>query len=328
MLHNVHEREIDAPLERLSPLLEQVGGPDDELWPSPAWWPMTLDRPLGVGANGGHGGIRYRVSEHEAGRRVRFELHPGTGLLGHHELTLEPLGPSRTRVRHVLTCRLRGAMRLLGPLLLVPLHDALLEDLLDDAERVATGSVRRPARWSPWVRLWQPLTERVRARAVPIPAGAVLAVDVRERWPQVDLADAWTVPLRRGLPTDAQAWADAVFRDPPRWVVALLALRQALVPFVGIRQGSESSFATLARTCEEALLGEDAGHLDFRASVHVGDDAVTLTTLARARNRRGRAYLAVVRRVHPPVVRAMLARAHRRLARDAVRGLAGASAAR
>jgi hypothetical protein len=328
MLSNVHEREIDAPLARLSPLLERVGGPDDELWPSPAWWPMTLDRPLAVGASGGHGGIRYRVSEHDRGRRVRFELHPGTGLLGHHELSLEALGPSRTRVRHVLVCRLRGAMRLVGPLLLVPLHDALVEDLLDDAERAATGTVRRPARWSPWVRLWQPLTERVRARAVPPPAGAALAADVRERWAHPDLVDAWTVPLWRGLPTDPQPWADAVFRDPPRWVVGLLALRQALVPFVGIRPGSAASFATLAGTGEEVLLGEDAGHLDFRASVHVGADAVTLTTVARARNLRGRAYLALVRRLHPPVVRAMLARAHRRLARDAARGLAGASAAR
>lgn len=313
MLHNVHEREIAAPVERLAPLLDRLGGPDDELWPAPAWWPMAFDRPLGVGADGGHGGVRYRVSEHDSGRRLRCELDPGTGLVGYHELSLEALGPGRTRVRHLLVCRLRGAMRLLGPTVLVPLHDAVVEDLLDNAERAGTGTVRTPARWSWWVRVWQRVTERVRARRAATPQGATLVAAVVREWGRADLVDAWSVPLWRGLPCDPQAWADAVFRDPPGWVAALLSVRQVLVPLVGIERGSPDSFATLDRTVREVLLGQDAGHLGFRASVHVGDGAVTLTTAARARNRRGRAYLAVVRRVHPVVVRAMLVRAHHRL---------------
>jgi len=322
MVRNVHEREIGAPLERLAPLLDRLGGPDDELWPAPAWWPMSLDRPLGVGADGGHGGVRYHVSEHDPGRRVRFELRPGGGLAGYHELSLEPLGPTRTRIRHEAVCRFGGAMRVLGPAVLLPLHDAVLEDLLDNAERVGTGTVRSPARWSAWVWCWQQVTERVRTREAQPPAGATLVGAVLRDWGRADQVDAWTVPLWRGLPSDPQVWADAVFRDPPGWVASLLSARQVLVRLVGIEQGSADSFGTLDRTEHEVLLGEDAGHLDFRASVHVGADAVTLTTVARVRNRRGRVYLAVVRRLHPVVVRAMLARAHRRLGLRARRGVA------
>jgi hypothetical protein len=65
------------------------------------------------------------------------------------------------------------------------------------------------------------------------------------------------------------------------------------------------------------LLGTDAGHLDFRASILVKPEAVILTTVARAHNRRGRFYLAIVRIVHPAIVRSMLRNASRYLAQTA-----------
>ncbi len=103
---------------------------------------MVLDRPLAVGADGGHGPIRYRVVEYEPGRRVRFVFHPATGISGIHELAVEALGEDRCRMRHVLLGRARGAMRALFPLVVEPLHDAVIEDLLDNAERCTTPSSR------------------------------------------------------------------------------------------------------------------------------------------------------------------------------------------
>jgi hypothetical protein len=41
------------------------------------------------------------------------------------------------------------------------LHDAVLEDLLDRAELAVTGTVARPAVWSPWVRLLRVVTKRL-----------------------------------------------------------------------------------------------------------------------------------------------------------------------
>ncbi|MEV7907606.1 hypothetical protein AB0P04_38905, partial [Streptomyces anulatus] len=47
-----------------------------------------------------------------------------------------------------------GRMAVLWPLVIRWMHEALVHDLFDNAERAATGRMsRRPARWSLWVRL-------------------------------------------------------------------------------------------------------------------------------------------------------------------------------
>jgi Protein of unknown function (DUF2867) len=314
VIRNVHERLVPAPVAQVGALLDRLGGPDDVLWPTPAWEPMVLDGPVAVGAAGGHGPIRYRVTAHEPGRRVEFTAAPGLGLTGTHTFTAEPAGPGATLLRHVVAGRTGGVMLVGWPLVVRPLHDALLEDLLDNAEQAVGTEPPRPARWSPYVRLLNRLTAD---RAVPtaVPATPLLATAL----PRVDWADAYAVPARPGTPVDPQVWADAVFRDPPRWVFALLGLREALVGFVGIDRGGASSFDTVARADDEVLLGTDERHLDFRASVRREPARVVLTTVVRVHNTRGRAYSALVRRVHPAIVRAMLTRAAHRLSRSSNR---------
>lgn len=88
-------------------------------------------------------------------------------------------------------------------------------------------------------------------------------------------------PTTAAATIDPQAWADAVFRDPPGWVGVLLGVRNALVGRVGIERRDASAFATLDRTEDEVLLGTDDTHLDFRGSVLVEERAVTLSTLVR-----------------------------------------------
>lgn len=312
-LHNVHERTIDASPEEVGALLDRLGSEGDPLWPS-GWQPMRFDRPLQVGADGGHGGVRYWVSEYEPGRRVRFTVHPVTGIDGYHELEVEPLSDSRCVLRHVLEGEPRGVMRLLVPLMVESLHDAVLEDLLDNAERAATGTVARPAQWSPWVRLWRGVTEFPKPRSRAIPESAHLA---RGAFDRVDFSDAWCLRRLRRTPDDPQTWAAAIFPDLSRRVPALLRARNLLVRFVGIEPGDRRSFETVARDGDELLLGSDASHLDFRASILVETYAVTVTTVVKIHNRRGRLYMAVVSRVHPFLVRRMLRRAHRRLDRRA-----------
>mgnify|MGYP000886025293 CR=1 FL=1 len=153
MIRNVHERVVDAPIERLGALLDGLGRKGDRLWPSRNWPPMVLDRPVSAGGEGGHGAIRYHVTEYEPGARVRFAFDPATGIEGAHELSLDALDERRTRIRHVLIGRTRGAMRLMFSAAVEPLHDAVIEDLFDNAERETTGTVVRPATWSPRVRV-------------------------------------------------------------------------------------------------------------------------------------------------------------------------------
>ena len=78
MIRNVHERVVDAPIERLGALLDGLGQKGDRLWPSQNWPPMVLDRPVSEGGEGGHGAIRYHVAEYEPGARVRFAFEPAT----------------------------------------------------------------------------------------------------------------------------------------------------------------------------------------------------------------------------------------------------------
>lgn len=324
MVLNVHEREIAADAEVLGRALDALGRPGDRLWPSPQWWPMELDRPVAVGASGGHGPVRYRVVAHEPGGRVRFEVRPTLGLHGYHEFTVEPRGAGRCAVRHEVVGRMTGTMRVLWPLAVRPLHDAVLEDLLDNAERLGTGRVATPARWSRWVRMMRRRTELPKPRKVDVPTGATLA---RAAFDRVDLQDAWRVRLLPGMPTDPAVWAEAAVRTPPRWVGALLRLRNALVGLVGIEPGDPSSFDTLGRDEHELLLGTDDRHLDFRGSVLVDERWVTLSTVVRINNRRGRLYMAVVWPIHALVVRSMLHRAQHALALSAAANTATAGSA-
>jgi hypothetical protein len=163
-MRNVHERVVAASADRVGALLDALGGPGDRLWPAPEWPPMRLDRPLAIGARGGHASIRYKVTAHDPGRRVQFTFAPGVGVRGTHTFTVTPLGADRTLLRHDMAVRLEGPLRLGWPLVVRWLHDALLEDLLDRAEdAVGVPPVRR-AGHSAWVRLlrrlWRPTTRR------------------------------------------------------------------------------------------------------------------------------------------------------------------------
>lgn len=310
-VRNVHERALPVPAAEAGLLLDRIGAADDPLWPAPAWVPVRFDRPLAVGADGGHGPVRYHVTGYEPGRRVELTFHPRTGLIGGHTLEVEERGPHACVLRHRLSARPAGRMRLLWPALVRVCHDTVIEHLLDNAERVLTGTVAHPVRY-PWRARLAVSVESARVRGVPLPAAATLLPGSIRR---PDLADAFALRVPPGTTTDPQDWADAVFRDPPRVVVALLRLRNRLVTPLGIERGDASAFDTIARTDREVLLGTDAGHLNFRAGVLVEPDpdgtTVTVATLAATRTRAGRAYLAAVRLAHPLVVRAMLRHAGR-----------------
>ena len=130
---------------------------------------------------------------------------------------------------------------------------------------------------------------------------------------RVDWSDAFAVDLATAEDgRDPQGWADAIFRAPrPPAARILFGARELMVRAVGIERGGPHVFDTVSRSGHEVLLGTDQKHLAFRASVLVDRNRVVLSTVVELRNRRGRAYFALVRRLHPFVVRAALARAAR-----------------
>lgn len=156
-VENVHERLLPASPERAGALLERLASDDDPLWPRDRWPRMRLDRGLAVGSRGGHGPIRYAVEAHETGRLVRFRFEGPRGFDGTHTLDVRPAGSGTPDgvwcvLRHAIEMRTRGSARLSWPLVFRPLHDALIEDALDNAER-AVGAMPAPRAWSRRVRL-------------------------------------------------------------------------------------------------------------------------------------------------------------------------------
>jgi len=150
-----------------------------------------------------------------------------------------------------------------------------------------------------------------RVHTVPVPSTPLLS----RALPYVDWSDAYAVEIpsaAQGRPP--QEWADAIFHSPPFWIRVLFGAREVLVRMVGIERGGDHVFDTVSWTVDEVLLGTDQRHLAFRASVLVEPGRVVVSTVVEVRNRRGRAYSAVVRRIHPFVVRGMLARSTRKMA--------------
>jgi hypothetical protein len=139
-----------------------------------------------------------------------------------------------------------------------------------------------------------------------------------------DFADAYRIDVE-GPPFDAADAARRVFSRTPRWVGALLALRDRLGGLLGLRRTDEAPpdagprigfFPVVSQTPDRIVMGFDDWHLDFRVVVDVralgaARRQVTATTLVRTHNVAGRAYLALIMPFHRAIVRAMLAQAAR-----------------
>jgi hypothetical protein len=149
---NIHQRVYPVSPDALGALLDTLSSPGDRLWPGNAWPKMAFDRPLQVGATGGHGPVGYRVTAYEPGRSVWFAFLRPAGFDGGHGLEIEALGDGRSVLRHRLEMSAAGPARLSWPLVFRPLHDALVEDALTRAE-TELGLPPTARRWSARVRL-------------------------------------------------------------------------------------------------------------------------------------------------------------------------------
>lgn len=161
---NVHHRTLDTVTPaQAGALLDTLASDNDLLWPHQSWPPMKLHEPLGVGAIGGHGPVRYVVEAYTPGASVRFRFLAPRGFVGFH--TYEVAQDSGAVIlRHVLEMRAQGPALVTWPLFFRPLHDALIEDSLARAEAVL-GLPAKVQPWSVWVRMLRWIASRGRARS-------------------------------------------------------------------------------------------------------------------------------------------------------------------
>jgi hypothetical protein len=150
---------------------------------------------------------------------------------------------------------------------------------------------------------------------------------IREIKPDVDcdsllagaqFADAFRVTVDDAK-LDARAAAERIFSRGPRWITALLDLRNRIVAPFGLKTSGEHDvkaggmiglFPVLSETPERLVAGFDDHHLDFRVVVDVqpadGAREVTATTLVLTHNWFGRAYLTVIMPFHRMIAKTLL----------------------
>lgn len=134
---NVHERTLLTSRADAWRLIVNLGSKHELLWPK-RWPAMRFDRPLGLGAAGGHGPIGYYVQDLVPEESIRFRFTAPRGFEGYHEFRILPQLGSLT-FRHTVRVKTRGLATAYWLLILRPVHDALVEDLMDRASSYASG---------------------------------------------------------------------------------------------------------------------------------------------------------------------------------------------
>jgi hypothetical protein len=164
--------------------------------------------------------------------------------------------------------------------------------------------------------------------AAPVPADS----EIRRRLSGAQFHDCYRLPLPAGQRSALELYLAAAGRTPG-WVNRLMALRNAVVALVGLknlghigavdadkagsayRVGDRAGiFSVLYLADDEVILGDSDRHLDVQVSVHrvFGKDAgaITVTTVVHVKNALGRIYMLFVVPVHKLIVPAMLRRLH------------------
>lgn len=166
-IRNVHSRSTVGPISMAKGLLATLGSSDDAVWPADRWDPIRLDRGLRPGSRGGHGPIRYTVQAADD-RSVWFGFDEQAGIRGGHGLAITPAEDGRVVWTHTL--EIERPPRLVTHLI-VALHDALLEDLLDQVEAVSAGRPLARRRFRPEVATRRLLVGWLEAPGDPVRGG-------------------------------------------------------------------------------------------------------------------------------------------------------------
>lgn len=135
--------------------------------------------------------------------------------------------------------------------------------------------------------------------------------------PKADFSNSFAIDVDRSI--DALQAAEIALSRQPRWIAALMTLRNIVVAPFGLKTEAPPKsrhigiFPIVSSSPQRVVLGFDDAHLDFRIIVDVAlltetTRRVTATTLVHRHNALGRAYLAAILPFHKLIVPATLAR--------------------
>ncbi|WP_136666684.1 hypothetical protein [Flavobacterium sp. H122] len=148
---NIHERKIAKPKNEVAPLLKTLASDNDLILATNKWPPMRFDKGLQVGSKGGHGPIKYHVTNYRIDNSVTFQFDL-TGFDGFHKFEFIELQESETLLKHTISMTTSGWATLKWALAIRWLHDAFIEDAFDKVENYVTNQ-NKSSQWSLWVRI-------------------------------------------------------------------------------------------------------------------------------------------------------------------------------
>ena len=114
---NIHERTFDAEPSKVGSLIDLLSSEDDRLWPKHLWPRMKFDRPLIVGAKGGHGPIRYFIEQYTPGKSIKFRFTGPKGFDGFHAFEVMDGTNNSVGLRHILKMDTHGLANVSWPMI-------------------------------------------------------------------------------------------------------------------------------------------------------------------------------------------------------------------
>jgi hypothetical protein len=148
---NIHRREIKQPKFELEKLFQTLASENDLMLATDKWSPMKLDKGLQVGSKGGHGPMKYFVTDYQQNNSITFQFDL-KGFDGFHKFKLTELETGKTELLHIIEMNTSGFSTIKWSLAIRWLHDAYIEDALDKVENYFTKD-KKSSEWSWWVKI-------------------------------------------------------------------------------------------------------------------------------------------------------------------------------
>jgi hypothetical protein len=147
---NIHKRVLQQPKTEIAKLFNTLATANDMMLATDKWPPMKLDKGLQVGSKGGHGPIKYFVTEYQPEKSITFQFTL-TGFNGFHRFDINELEANKTELSHIINMTTTGSGTLKWGLAIRWLHDAFIEDAFDKVENHFIKD-KKNSEWNLWVR--------------------------------------------------------------------------------------------------------------------------------------------------------------------------------
>ena len=147
---NIHKRVLQQPKTEIAKLFNTLATDNDMMLATDKWPRMKLDKGLQVGSKGGHGPIKYFVTEYQPEKSITFQFTLA-GFNGFHRFDIKELEVNKTELSHIINMTTTGTATLKWGLAIRWLHDAFIEDAFDKVENHFT-TYKKSSEWNLWVR--------------------------------------------------------------------------------------------------------------------------------------------------------------------------------